>query len=272
MTGAALKIYSEALGLTDLNPIPLSNSIEELPYDARINFSYDFDTNNLPTTYFDYTVSLTSGDTIGVSIEGDIVSRGGDTKSKLAAKLAFVSGLDLYQISVPFYNTFYPYAAQAPLNPRPVSSGINVSTYQGTVSVNAQFTNQEQVSSILDSFDYELGFIPSVEKIDFRQTLNGQGAVSMVDLGYANRAGLSVRGTARINPLASITDGLNAIKDKAQTLFDTYGIANGAIIEKDTTNSDRTDQRLVSFEFAWSFYSSNVVALNPFTSVNTLAL
>lgn len=271
-TGAALKLYSNAFNQTDLNPTPLSNSVEELPYDARINFSYDFDTNNLPTTYLDYTVSLTSGDAIGVSIEGEVISRGGDIKTKLAAKKAFASGLNLYQTVIPFYNTFYPYAATAPLNPRPISSGINISEYQGTLSVNAEFTNQDQVSTLLDSFDYTLQFVPSITKVDFKQTLNGLGAVSMVNLNVVNRAAFLVHGNARINVSASITDGLNAIRDKAQSLFATYGRGTNAIIDRNTTNSDRTDQRLVSFDFAWSFDSPNTVALTPFTTVNTLAL
>lgn len=272
VTGAALKTYNNVFNLNDLNPIPLSNTIEELPYDARLTFSYDFDTNNLPTTYLDYTVSLSSGDNITVAVEGEVISRGGDIKTKLAAKKAFASGLNLYQTVLPFYNTFYPYAATAPLNPRPISSGINISEYQGTLSVNAQFTNQDQVSSLLDSFDYTIEFTPSVTKVDFKQTVNGLGAVSMTSLGYANRAALFVKGTSRINPSVAITDGLNAIRDKAQTLFSTYGRTTNAIIERNTTNADRTDQRLVSFEFGWSFDSPNVVATSPFTQVATLAL
>lgn len=271
-TGAALQVYSNTFSQTDLNPIPLTNSVEELPYDARINFTYEFDTNNLPTTYFDYTVALTSGDTIGVSIDGEIVSRGGDIKAKIAAKKAFVSTLNLYQIALPYYNAFYPYAPLAPLNPVPVSSGIAISEYQGTVSVNAEFNNQEQVSSCLDAFDYGLDFVPSLTKIDFKQTLNGLGNVSMVNLGLVNRAALTVKGTARINVNCAIIDGINAIRDKAQNLFSTYGRTASATLDRNTTNSDRTDQRLVSFDFAWSFDSPNTVSLTPFTTVNTLAL
>lgn len=272
ITGAALKIYNDIFNLNDLNPVPLSNTIEELPYDARLNFSYHFDTSNLPITYFDYTVSLTSGDNIVVTIDGEVVSRGGDIKNKIAAKKTFVSGLNLYQMVVPFYNTFYPYYATSPLNPRPISSGISISEYQGTVSVNAQFTNQEQISSCLDTFNYIIAFSPAVGKIDFKQTVGGLGAVSMVDLGYANRAVLFVKGDARINPSCSITDGLNQIRDKAQLIFDVYGKQASAIIERNTTNADRTDQRLVSFEFGWSFDSANTVSITPFTGVNTLSL
>jgi hypothetical protein len=100
--GAALLNYQRSFNRTDLNPTPLSFSVDEDPFESTINFSYQFDNDSSPETYFDYTVSVNSGDSVSASIQGNIISRGGDSLTKLNKSLAFSSGLNLYSLARDF--------------------------------------------------------------------------------------------------------------------------------------------------------------------------
>lgn len=271
-SGAALFLYSGIFQRTDLNPIPLSQSIDEDPYNAQLAFSYVYDNQSVPETYFDYSVSVASGSAIGVTINGEVITRGGDVKSKIAKNKAFAGGLNLYQIAVPFYNSFYPNSAQFPLNPRPLTSGIAVSESLGTVAVNAEFGNATVYSTLLDHFDFTLDFQPSVERFDFQPCLDGQGLYSLVDLGYVNRAALSIKGTAVINIGATIPAGLDAVQNVCEGLFGQYGRTTNVTLDRNILNTDRTDKRAVSFDFSWSFDSPNQVSVAPFVAIDNFGV
>lgn len=271
-SGAALFLYSGAFQRTDLNPIPLSRSIDEDSSNALLSFSYVYNNDNTPETYFDYSVSVASGAAIGVIVQGDIISRGGDVKTKMAKNKAFAGGLNLYQLAVPFYNSFYPNSALYPLNPRPITSGMAINETLGTISLNAEFGNRTVYSPLLDHFDFTIDFTPSVERFDFQPVLDGQGLYSLVDLGYVNRAALAVRGIATINAATSIHDGIDAIQNACEGLFGQYGRPANATLDRNVLNTDRTDKRRVSFDFAWSFDSPNQVSVTPYVSIENFGL
>jgi len=266
--GAALLNYQRSFSRNDLNPIPLSFNIDEDPFNSTINFNYAFNNDNSPETYFDYTVSVSSGDNIGASIQGNIISRGGDSKIKLQKGLAFSSGVDLYGITRDFYNDFYPNYLIAPLNSKPLSSGISIDEFNGIVGLSAEFGNDVIVSG-LDSFNYAIQFTPQLTKFDSKARVNGGGIHSVIDLGYTNRAEISINGTAVVSDAVSSASGLSLVKNKLNSLFSQYGRSSQATLDQNTVNYSRYDKKLINFGISWSFDSPNKVTTN-YSGVNTL--
>lgn len=250
--------YQKAFNRNDLNPIPIIYNITEDPLTPIIHFSYAFDNDNSPPTVFDYDVKLTSGNDIRASINGNITTRGGDLFYKATQSKNYANTLNLYNIVTPFYNNFYPYATGYPLNPTPISSGISINEFTSDVILNCEFTNQLEISNTIAQFDYILNFQPSVQKIDSKPTVLGTGGYSSVDLGYSNRAILNINGNALVSASYGYDDGVNAIRQFCQNLFNQYGRQQNAVLEVNDINSTRFDKRLIQFNFTWSFDSTTI--------------
>lgn len=266
----ATKQYQGAFGRTDLNPIPISQSFNEDPFTTSISFAYEYDNSNLPSVWFDYTVDLSVGTNglITASIQGTVYARGGDLADKLARCKAYAATVDLYALVLPFYNPFDA-SSIVPLNPVPTSNGQSNNETNGTVGLNATFTNQAQVSAIFDSFDYSIDIVPSIAQVDAKPVLNGLGTWSVVNLRYGSRASLTVNGTAVVNRAYTAAQGVQTVKQKAFSLFAQYGSFSRATLDRDTVTESRTDDRVLSFSFSWSCGPNNVVG--P-TTVSSLAI
>lgn len=271
-TGAAVFVYTGTYGVNDLNPFPLVESITEDVYNATLSFSYQFDNSSLPPVYYDYAVSLASGNTITAGINGRVIARGGTAKSKLTRAKEYAHSLNLYELISPFYTDFFPRAAAYPLNPRPVTSGISINESEGTLTLNAEFNTYPQLSAVLDYFDYTAEITPSTEQLGFVPILDGYGKYSFVDLGYGNRGALSIQGTAVVNSHYSVNEGRAAIDSVVQSLFALYGSANNASFNRKVITDERADNRLVSFDYQWTFAASQVIADKPFLQLKTLAI
>jgi hypothetical protein len=266
----AVKQYQGAFNRTDLNPIPLSQSFSEDPFATEISFAYAFDNSNLPSVWFDYTVDCNVGTNgfIVSSIAGTVYARGGDVASKLARTQAYAATVNLYNLVLPFYNAFDP-SSTAPLNPVPVSNGQSNNETDGTVQLNATFNNRAATVSALDQFNASIQITPSLAQMDAKPVLNGQGNYSIVNLNFGSRASIVINGTAITNISASAAAGDAAVRAAAYALFVQYGRTTSATLDKDEVTFSRTDQRVVSFNFVWSFGPTNIVG--P-TTVTTLAV
>lgn len=264
-------------GLTDLNPTPVTQSVTEDAFNAVVAFSYTFNNDNSPPVYFDYDVSLESGQNITASIQGRVIARTGDLVSRFAQAQQYAATQNLYNLVVPFYQTFYPYASQFPLNPIPVTSGMSLSPSDGTVALNASFNNDTQISPLIDQFEYSIQFQPAVEHIDIKPVVTtlfnpANGVYSLVDLGFKNRASLSIDGNVLINEQAAVADGVATLKQAVFALFGQYGRLGNAVLDRQEITSARDDTRKLSFGFTWSFDSPNLTALAPYSLVNTLSV
>lgn len=269
-TAIALKQYQYAFNRTDLNPIPTAQSFNEDPFTTKIDFSYSYDNSNLPSVWFDYTVDLSVGTNgfIAANIAGIVKARGGDVQNKLARCRAYASGVNLYSLVLPFYQNFDT-SSLTPLNPVPVSNGQSNNETDGTVGLNAAFTNQIQVDSIFDSFTYEITVVPSIGQVDAKPIVNGRGTWSVVNLGYGSRATVTVNGNAVVNRNYAAAQGESAIRQKAFQLFNQYGIGSNAALEQNLVTMNRTDDRVMSFSFVWGCGPANIVG--P-TSVGSMLL
>jgi hypothetical protein len=267
----AAKQYKDVFGMSDLNPIPLTKNFSEDPQNARIDFSYNFNNDNRPEITFDYNVSLSTelNGNIPASIDGTVRVRGGSLSEKLAKANAYADTVNLYNLILPFYNAFDASAAIAPLNPIPISNGRSTNQSNGTVALSASYDNKDRKSSVFDEFNFTLDFAPSVMKVDSQPVLDGYGRYSVVNLGYANRAILSINGTARVGQAYTQAIGESVIKQTCFALFSQYGSMNAATLDKNTVTSARADGRVLSFSFSWSFDSYNKIG--P-TTISTLSV
>lgn len=250
----AAKTYNDVFGMNDLNPVPLTQAFTEDPFETRINFSYSFNNDNSPNISFDYTVDLSVGTngSITANIQGTIRVRRGNISERLAQAIAYADTIDLYNLVLSFYANFDA-SSIAPLNPVAVTSGRSINQSDGTVQLNAAYTNETKASNILDRFQYVLNFLKATKKIDSKPTLNGLGTYSVVDLGFANRAALSINGNAVINSSYTSAQGIDAIKQQALVFLAQYGRTNSITLDQDQVTTSQTDDRIVSFSFSWSF-------------------
>lgn len=266
-TSAASISYQKMFNRNDLNPTPLYYNIEEDPLIPLITFNYIFDNDDSPPTVFDYQVRLSSGSNITASINGNIISRGGDLLNKIVRSKNYASQLNLYNLTVPFYNNFYPYNTTYPLNPKPISSGISINEFNGEVSINAEFNNQVFVSDSLQSFNYIMSFQPQIKRIDSKPTLLSS-SYSTVDLGFAPRAIFGINGNSVIATTSTVENGINEIKNKCQLLLATYAKFSNIALENEEINVSRYDEKIITFNFAWSFDSDTI---NPnYSTLTTL--
>lgn len=267
-TAIATNAYQSVFGRTDLNPIPLTQSFNEDPFNTRIDFSYVFDNNNQPPVLFDYSVSLSVGTNgaITASIAGTIMARGGDVASKLARTTAYAATINLYNLVLPFYAAFDT-SSITPLNPIATTNIKGINQSNGTVDLSATFTNEIFVSSVLARFEPTLQFVPAVAQVDAQPVLDGLGTYSVVNLNYARRGSLSIAGTATVNANMSQAAGIAAVKGACQSLFSQYGSFTYVALERDDIVP--STNKTISFNFAWSFGPTTIVG--P-TTVSSLAV
>lgn len=263
-TAIALKQYQSAFNRADLNPIPTAQSFNENAFTTEINFSYSFDNSTLPPVWFDYSVECDVGTNglISAAINGTVNARGGDVASKLSRTMAFASGVNLYNLTLPFYNNF-DVSSIIPLNPVPLSNGQTNNQTDGTVGMNATYNNRAAAVSALDQFNASISITPSLAQVDSKPTLGGLGTYSVVTLNYGTRAAITINGNAVTNRLFSATDGIAAVKDAAYALFAQYGNLVNATLDQSNITASRTDERVLSFSYVWTFGPTNIVG--PFT-------
>ena len=153
-TAVAATAYQQTFGMTDRNPLPISQSFTEDPFLTRIEFAYVFNNDNSPPIVFDYTVDLSTATNGAITavIQGTIRVRAGNLADRLVQAQAYADTVNLYNLVLPFYTPF-DVSSIAPLNPVPITNGRSINQSDGTVQLNATFTNQEKVSDVLDRFE-----------------------------------------------------------------------------------------------------------------------
>ena len=249
----AVKTYGDIFNQQNLNVIPLRKSFNEDAFNTRLAFDYTFDNDTSPPVYFDYDVSLSVGTNgrIATDIRGIIRVKGGTLSEKLAAAQTYASSLSLYNLCIPFYSTF-DVSSIVQLNSVPLSYNKVVNVTNGTVEMSARYDNRQRYNAALDEFDPVISITPATVKVDSKPILNGNGSYSVVNLGYANRPVVSIRGTARANELYPYATAAAAVKMEAFQMLSQYTSMANPILEQSQINRDRTDERLINFNFIWS--------------------
>lgn len=250
-TAIAVKQYQSVFGRTDLNPIALSQTFSEDPFEETIDFSYSYDNSNLPSVWFDYTVNLTVGTNglITASIQGTVFARGGDVASKLVRTKLYASTVNLYNLVLPFYGPF-DVSSVTSLNSVARTKSQSNNETDGTVDLSAVFDNKNNQSSAFESFDYTITVTPSITQMDAQPILGGHGSYSVVNLRFASRATVSMGGTAKLAEGTAVSAGAALVRAQAYSIFAQYGLFIYATIDNSETTV--SDDKTVNFSYNWS--------------------
>lgn len=250
-TAVVAKQYKDIFGMDDLNPIPLTKSFSENPLESKIDFSYVYNNENVPEVTFDYDVSLSSqlDGNITASINGTVRVRGGSLQEKLTKAISYSTGVNLYNLVIPFYSTFDALSA-FPLNKSPISSTYSINQSNGTVSLGASFDNKNKMSPVFEEFDVTINSSPPLIKIDSQPILDRDGHYSTVNLGYAERGSFSINGVARVGARYSSDAGISSVKSVCYSLFSQYS-RGAAILERNSISENKTNPKILNFSFVW---------------------
>jgi len=132
-----------------INPIPLSNSINENSGSHSIDFQFEYDNLNLPNPYISYTSNISRDEIsqiISININADIIVRGGSLVSRYAtAQSTYSSAVNaLSDIATYLYNSFIEfngYNFSYPLRRLKLDTKDNKSL--GKISLSATFDDKE---------------------------------------------------------------------------------------------------------------------------------
>ncbi len=182
--GVASQAVQIALGNGKLNPTPVDFSIEEDYFNGKITFAYKYNDDNFNDTYFDYSVTMSQG--IGsrniLSLEGTIAAQKGDLQTRLAKVQGFLAGLTpntlLYSYAIPFFQG----NALGSINPYPISQSYSIDDNKATASVKIQFDDSPVYAGI-NRGEITSSISYPAPQYDIKQILDGNGALSIVDVG-----------------------------------------------------------------------------------------
>ena len=256
--GTALLVYEKVFKKKDLNPYYLTSNVTEDIPNSNIKFAYKYDNSNLPPVYFDYSVTLTSGESISASIQGNVVSRSGDINTRTRTAIDFSTGINLYQLAADQYRDYYSDYAKYPLSFYNTSLSKSIDEFNGTVSLSAEFNNNLYISG-LKKIEKTVSFLPQLRKFDSQPIITGLGTYSVIDLGYSNRAELSINGSATIDDGVTAAEGLGILKKEINRSFKQFGSTEEAALERNNFSFSRYDDKLVNFDVSWSFASKHEV-------------
>jgi len=132
-----------------INPIPLSNSINENSGSHSIDFQFEYDNLNLPNPYISYTSNVSRDEIsqiISINLNADIIVRGGSLVSRYAtAQSTYSSAVNaLSDIATYLYNSFIEfngYNFSYPLRRLKLDTKDNKSL--GKISLSATFDDKE---------------------------------------------------------------------------------------------------------------------------------
>lgn len=177
--------------VVDLNPEFLSESINENSNLKTIEFSKSWDSDPRGLVLFEYTINTSYSyvdDLRTVSIEG-VISARNSQKVRWDRVLDYYASLNVFNIAQDFYiNKGYPYQ----LVKLPESYTVNENKIEGTISINASYSDKIQPPAGFDDGDYSISITPSIKQIIPVPVLCGK--YYLIDIGALKRSSISVNG------------------------------------------------------------------------------
>lgn len=257
--GEALTTYWKVTNLTDLNYIPLSKGVSENTTASKINFSYSWDNDKTPITFFDYKIKFDydyENDIIAGSIDGVLRSRAPIENRWTAMKL-IADQIDLYSLILPYYldyaNSINPSFSSFPLNPVFNSRRQSYNEFASEISLGASFSNEPLAPNGLKDFDYSLNFTPALKTFISQPVLNGTGVYIVYDMGYVRRARceLQVQGIGQDNQTP--VDVENILKNQISFLRAQYFTGTRIHLESQNLNKNNASfNKSISISAAFS--------------------
>lgn len=251
---AAVQAYIIALGDSGLHSEYISSGVEENPLASLLNFNVVFNNDITPSVYFDYRTDVNTDfqtEISTINFDGTIRARG-DLLTRWTRVSGFYTGLNAINY---VYQAISGYNLNYPLNPRPIESGTTFNQFNGEIQVSLSLNNKVIPPSGLDKFDYNIAFTPSLRKIISQPLVNNvNNGYAVTDLGFANRAIMTVNGSAQIVRELDVLSGINIIKNQINYISNLYATGSRKVLESvDITTGNASVARYVGFNASWSY-------------------
>lgn len=194
----AINQFRRITNRSDLNSTPIAKGVAEDTSLRKLSFSYIYNDDSRPITFFDYRVSFNfdyENETIGASIDGIVSSRETIANRYLKVK-EVASQINLLSIIQPLYldyvNSVAPHLINYPLNPNPISARKSENEFEATIGLGASYSNAPLLPSGIKALEYQMEFSPAINKFVPTPVLDGDGQYIVYNMDYLRRARFSV--------------------------------------------------------------------------------
>ncbi len=132
------------------------------------------------------------------------------------------------------------------------SKSVSRNMANAEVSVSVEYCAEPEIEcGSIEAFKYTMTWTPSIEKYSVNPILNGRGYHDVQDLGFKNRKGFSITGSARRVKCATKESAIGELKSRINMIMVKSFPGFGRILLQSEINEDKTGDFL-SFSYAWN--------------------
>ena len=245
----------------NINPNPISLTVNEVVSESRLDFNISFDTDLISSDVdflYDTAISLDAlTDLCSVSFDGTIRGRRGQSV-KWARIKSFYDGLNIASIcQSAVFNEFI--GDNRTLQLHPSSFSVDFNEREGVISINASFAEvhkKNKWSHLFRSLDYSLNFDKGLKVRKKVQTVkNGSKAF---DMNSRARSSCSISGSGiLVNCDSSYSEVSGKIKNMMQSIFAENLVGNYFVESISITEDLSKGAGAYSFEMSVSYFDSS---------------
>lgn len=265
ITGLAFQNVSGS----DINLQYVTSGVTEDSNSARLGFEVTFDNapSNNSGVWFDYSTNIESNDDgiARASVNGTIHGKG-DLANRWAAVQSFATTVNLYALATAAFSAF---GGSPALNPYPVASGVSYNQFSAELGLNASFDNRPTPANLnFREINYTYQIVNAVQKVGvlplIKRECNSSKSYFLTDLGFYNRAQLSIEGNAKPACGKTASEVLSELKDEIETVRAQEMIGTRIVLQRhDFTTQQTAEGEQIQFSCAWTF--------DPSTKANSSA-
>jgi hypothetical protein len=137
------------------------------------------------------------------------------------------------------------------------SKSVSYNPFSAEISCSINYCAEIEVEcSSIEAFKYTLSFTPSITKYAADPILFKTGFYSIQNLGFKNRQGFSISGSAKRVKCFSKESSIGEIKSRINLLLMKYFPASNKVLTQSNIEYDKAGD-FFSFSFAWTGSAPN---------------
>lgn len=292
ITDAKVFIESET-DVQNLNPTPITFSVNEDTGANSIQYQATFDNNNLfsnalndngndsnlSNAYWDYTVNINTDEIRGfttVSVDGPIVSRGDNLPDKITRAERFAKAIDekgfAYTLAKQAYDDFVSEEKRFTLGKIPNSFSINENKFTSEYSVSAQFDDKFEYSNgskIPKRTSYSIDITPARQSFKPKPACNENGYYVVYDTNAKTRESLGINLEIDYNGKVTKSDASEIIDEMHQNIVNQYCSSFSKIVTNESQSlNDQMNTVTYSQQLTQSETNQGLGSRNPILRYN----
>lgn len=251
------KVTSEAFDTPIFNQ-PRSASIQEIPIENKLTFSYSFNNDFSPEIINNYSVDINTDSLTcitNVNLNANISCKYGDIKTKWEkVKLFYQDNFNPFSIAQEEYQK----ESTNKLNVNPITESIKYDEFNATIQYSAQYTDKKQAfrEDILN-MSSSATLSPSIKIHVPKTSAFVPREHNIQNLNTANRTTLNINVTAVGRMNASINTVESTAAGEVQRIKNNYQLGSLPFLEeKNIAKND--DLKTVTINETWS-YEGNII-------------